>query len=133
MLLSPNIRRAGGVVGRFAELDRRADGRYTQGLGSPTMDEDYETRAALLDSQGKGVANSVVINMLLALDTPLLVPPLVAWVHQCLNAQPVGDEPVLGVIPFSVNAPTNIRACPVRSMWSPHNSLDLCDVINMTN
>lgn len=106
--------RAEGVAGRFAELERRNDGRYTQGLGAPSADEDMETRAALLDSKGMGVANSVVVNMLLALDTPLLVPPLVAWVHQCLNAQPVGDEPVFGVIPFSVNTPTKIRACPVK-------------------
>lgn len=107
--------RAEGVAGRFAELERRNDGRYIQGLGAPSADEDMETRAALLDSKGMGVANSVVVNMLLALDTPLLVPPLVAWVHQCLNAQPVGDEPVFGVIPFSVNAPTDIRACPLES------------------
>jgi hypothetical protein len=95
-------------------MERRNDGRYTLGLGSPTIDEDEDVRAAIQDMKGLGSANSVVVNMLLALDTPLLVPPLVAWVHQCLNAQPVGDEPVFGVIPFSVNAPRAIRACPVR-------------------
>lgn len=107
--------REGGAAARFAELERGNDGRYTRGLGVPSLEEDEEARAARLDSIGKGAANSVVVNMLLALDTPLLVPPLVAWVHQCLNAKPVGDEPIFGVIPFSVNSPRMMRACPLES------------------
>eukprot|EP00615_Pteridomonas_danica_P011787 CAMPEP_0114341010 /NCGR_PEP_ID=MMETSP0101-20121206/8753_1 /TAXON_ID=38822 ORGANISM="Pteridomonas danica, Strain PT" /NCGR_SAMPLE_ID=MMETSP0101 /ASSEMBLY_ACC=CAM_ASM_000211 /LENGTH=1449 /DNA_ID=CAMNT_0001474453 /DNA_START=89 /DNA_END=4434 /DNA_ORIENTATION=+ len=107
--------RVGGTAARFAEIERKRDGRYTRGLGQLSENEDDEIRAALLDSRGKGAANSIVVNMLLALDTPLLVPPLVAWVHQCLNAQPVGDEPISGVVPFSVNLPRAMRACPLES------------------
>jgi hypothetical protein len=83
---------------------------------------DKEATEAILDITGRGPANTVVVNLAQALDTPLLTPPLVAWVHQCLNAPSPGEEePERHLstehswVAFQINSARATRMGPVES------------------
>jgi hypothetical protein len=65
--------------------------------------------------EGSSKSNTVLVNMLMALDTPLLTPNLCAWVHACITAPAPLAEPPWGWIPFACQDPKIVRACQVES------------------
>ena len=106
----------GGMPARLARAARQADGRFKHGDGKLSRADEQAARDTWAEMCGRGASNSVAVALTLALDTPLLSPPLVAWVHQCLNAPSPDDEtPENGVLPFQVNAPVALRKCQVET------------------
>jgi len=106
----------GGMPARLARAARQADGRFKHGDGKLSRADEQAARETWAEMCGRGASNSVAVALTLALDTPLLSPPLVAWVHQCLNAPSPDDEsPGNGVLPFQVNAPVAVRKCQVET------------------